>query len=535
LLSPDSDEGFNIRKNRERAARLTKMRKEATASIASGASEAGGPPESNYPTSGRSEGNEEPQEEDTGDMGNEEDQDEDQDGEDDVQRQDSDLERRAYSRMIRHGLDPNDDEVQDVLRHGPPRYEEGGGESDTNAMPNEEGADPSSPGDPEHEYNFNEWVRYIGDPMQEGAQTNVDKLTRYRIRGDQEWLPIPDGLRVPRCAPDQEQHADQHTLACRKLGKRASNFPEPKPSKAPAKAVRRDTPPPSQLPKSNPPPAGPVKMAAGGSHKPKSSAGNAKAKPSQLPKSKPSTATPAKIGAGGPDKPKSSAGNAKVNPRGLMRTLMELGMAMEPSADAVVDESETSGSDYSETRKDAQRRRGGEEDEEDEDEEDEDEEDEDDEDESEDEDNREAGGKGSSSNPKGGGEETSDSSEDDMSAGDEAAEAPARKSNDKGKAKEMTTQRSLEKRKGKQDGSKDVAKGAPGRPGKEQMQAVKELRTAIEEHIKKLSKEFNASRESLLGQLGMGGKEHRKVSLLNLFSQIKSLEEPQEGVHGCWC
>ena len=73
LLPPDSDDGFNIRKRRERDALLAKMRKEAAASIAakaapSVASGADAPPESVYPTSGYSDENEDEgvQEEGTG-------------------------------------------------------------------------------------------------------------------------------------------------------------------------------------------------------------------------------------------------------------------------------------------------------------------------------------------------------------------------------------------------------------------------------------------------------------------------------------
>ena len=51
--------------------------------------------------------------------------------------------------MICHRLDPNDAEVQEVLRHGPLRYEEVGDESDqdTNAAVTDEGGEPSSADD----------------------------------------------------------------------------------------------------------------------------------------------------------------------------------------------------------------------------------------------------------------------------------------------------------------------------------------------------------------------------------------------------
>ena len=162
--------------------------------------------------------------------------------------------------------------------------------------------------------------------MQEGAQSNVQKLTRYRIRSDKAWLPIPDGLRVPCYSSNQEQQVEQHFLACRKLGTTPINFRESQPPKATAKVIQKLAPPPSQPPK---------------------------------PKSKPSAPGPVKTSAGGTDKLTSGAGNSKVNPRGLRQTLIALGMAVEPSADMEVDESDPSGSDYSETRKDAQRRMGG--------------------------------------------------------------------------------------------------------------------------------------------------------------------------------
>ena len=505
LLPPDSDDGFNIRKNRERAALLAKMRKEAAASAASDAEV---PPESNYPTSGRSEGDEEePQEEEQGEaegVDDEEYEGEDEDGEDVTLRQDSDFERRTFSRMIRHGIDPNDGEAQDVLRHGPPRHEkvEVESEEESSTAAQESAELPGADG-PVHEYNFNEWVRYVGDPMEEGAQTDVDKLTRYRIRGDRDWLPIPDGLRCPRYASNQEQQVDQHVLACSKLGRRASNFPEPQLSKPPSKTMRSSAPLPSQPLKSNQ-----------------------------------RAALPAKAGARVTDQGTGSAGNAKVNPRGLRQMLIELGMAKEPSADMEVDESDPSGSDYSETRKDAQRRKGEEEEEEEE------------EDESEDEGRSGAGDKGPTRSRRKERDEPEDSSEEGGGSGGEQvevdeggsseesqnesedAQAPPRKLKDKGRAEESTA-RGVEAGKAKQVGRKGGAKGAPGRPGREQLQAIKDLRILIEGELEKLSNEFQASRESLLGQLGMGGKEHRKMSLFNLFSQIKSLDEPQEGVHGC--
>ena len=340
--------------------------------------------------------------------------------------------------------------------------------------------------------------------MQEGVQTNFDKLTRYRIRGDQEWLSIPEGLRTPRYAPGQDQHADQHILACSKLGMHSSNFPEPQPSKASVKEVQSHGPPPTQLPKPKPPAAAPAKISTGSSDKPKSRTGGAKAAHSPQPKPKASSApVPVKTSA---DKPMSSAGGAKVNPRGLRQMLIGLGMAMEPSKDTVVDKSNASGSDYSETLKDTQWRNGGDEDD----------------DELEDEENHETGGKCSIINRKGGTEEASDCSEDDASSGGGAAEVPARKLIDKREAKESAAQRSAEKRKGEQNRSIDTVKGAPGRPGKAQIEAVKALRTVIEEEILKLSKKFSANREALLGQLGMGGKERRKVTLLNLFAQMSS-------------
>ena len=63
--------------------------------------------------------------------------------------------------------------------------------------------------------------------MKEGEQTNIDKLTRYCIQGNQEWLPIPGGLCTPRYSSYQEEEVRQHLLACNKLGSQASNFKDP--------------------------------------------------------------------------------------------------------------------------------------------------------------------------------------------------------------------------------------------------------------------------------------------------------------------
>jgi len=239
------------------------MRKEATVSIASGVSKANPPPESNHPNSGRSEDSEQELRGEGqgkgGDGDDEEDWDEDQDEEGGLLLQGSDLWHWTFSRTIRQ-LGPRNGDAQGVLRHGRPCYEEGGGDSElnTNATLANEGAELPGPDDPVYEYSYNEWFHYIGDPMEEGEQSNIDKLTRYRIRGDQEWLPIPEGFRAPRYSSYQEQEVEQHLLACSKLGARASNFEDPRiptaapsspavrPENASAKVARTVTLPPSQ-------------------------------------------------------------------------------------------------------------------------------------------------------------------------------------------------------------------------------------------------------------------------------------------------
>ena len=633
-LSSDSDDGFNICKNRERVARLANIRKGTPASAASGASEADVPPESNCPTSRRSEGDEEEEgrgeeegkgdeegqdeEEDEGDEegqdeedegqdeedeGDEEGQDEEEDkgdeeGQDEEEDKDDEEAQDKEDGVIRYGLDPNGSDVQDVLRHGPLCYEEGddGSEADASTTPANEGAELPRPDNPVHKYNYNEWFRYIGDPMEEGEQTNVDKLTRYRIRGDREWLPIPEGLRTPCYLSYQEEEVRQHLLACNKLGSQASNFKDPRipddrpptarpsnpvaqPSNASAKAARSTTPPPSQ-----------PRRPASASQRPTPAVSNAPAStsartlvPTQASdtaatrftnmekderilrkllhhydaeteqvrdeflrlngaeKQRPSRSSPIANQASSHGA-KNAAPSTKVDRRRLRQTLIELGMANVPDTNMEVNESEPSRSDYSETEKDARRRRGaGSESEESE--------------ESEDEKDDKAGGECLRRGSKRGGEDSSESSEDvaepggnrdevdertnrgegDGESGEEgeAAEAAAAKSKGKGKAKEAAMQGPIEKGKGRQNGSKSGAKGTLGQPGKEQIQAVKELQRLIKERIADLSNEFNASQESLYSQLGMGRKFHQKTSLFNLFSQVKSLEQPLEGVHGC--
>jgi hypothetical protein len=73
---------------------------------------------------------------------------------------------------------------------------------------------------------------------------------------------------------------------------------------------------------------------------------------------------------------------------------------------------------------------------------------------------------------------------------------------------------------------------APGRPSNAQWERVKALRADITEGIASLAEEFQTKPEAVLRQLGLGTVETRKVSLVNLYSQIYSLNGGGEGL-GC--
>jgi len=119
---------------------------------------------------------------------------------------------------------------------------------------------------------------------------------------------------------------------------------------------------------------------------------------------------------------------------------------------------------------------------------------------------------------------------------------PSNKSKGKEKAGKSKGKEKAEKEKGKEKARKEKGKekagmkeeGSGGRPSAEQLESVKELHEAIDERIGEISAEFESSMDSVLRQLGLGvWKEVRKMSLWNMFSQIKSLEGEHDDVQGC--
>jgi hypothetical protein len=418
---------------------------------------------------------------------------------------DSDVQRRALNRVVQLGLDANDPFVQTVLQQGPPRRgghgrELSDSEEDPGSNSSESGADTSNaidnadndnsenPGVPApdvdghfYEYNYNTWSRYFGDGPRPGAPSAVERLSWYRMDDDCPWLEIPNGMRIPRVNSYQDQEAAQHELACSRMGIAARRelpvFKEPKPKNA-----------------------------------------------------------------------------AKISPQTLRQKLAELGAAMELDPTKVVaTESEGSGSDYSETERNVLRRKGiGSADE--------------DGDEDEDEDEGEEGGEKSAAQARGGGggsrkdsDDASDSDGGDEGAGSKKQGKPkgkraAKGDNSKGKEKAGTKEgesnnnskgkeiaginegKSNNKGKGKEKAgmNEGIPEASGGRPSAEQLESVKELREAIDERVAEISAEFGSSRESILRQLGLGvWKDVRKMSLWNMFTQIKSLEGAHDDVNGC--
>jgi len=78
-----------------------------------------------------------------------------------------------------------------------------------------------------------------------------------------------------------------------------------------------------------------------------------------------------------------------------------------------------------------------------------------------------------------------------------------------------------------------AAAAALGRPSSAQMEKVKALRVEIQECVASLAEEFHARPEAIFQQMALGGvPDMRKVSLVNLYSQIFSLDGGGEGL-GC--
>ena len=185
-------------------------------------------------------------------------------------RPDSDFERRVLNRAVQLGLDPNDRAVRELLRHGRPGFAVGfdqdgsegcpeeraslapvaasdqpgleqqledlegsedgdqGGEEDQgdeedqddkedqgDEEDEEDGGGPATP----YELNYNNWSRYTTHGFRTGKQTAVDCLTRYRATGDKMWLPLPHNWLAPRIGdPQQEGKAKLHKKLCFKVG-----------------------------------------------------------------------------------------------------------------------------------------------------------------------------------------------------------------------------------------------------------------------------------------------------------------------------
>ena len=240
----------------------------------------------------------------------------------------------------------------------------------------------------------------------------------------------------------------------------------------------------------------------------------------------------------------------KINPPTLCQKLADLGAAMELDPTKVVDtESERSGTNYSETERGVLRREGiGAADEDDEDDEDEDEESADKtiapatrrgkaRDGGDDASDLGAGEEGAASKKKGK-SKGKIAAKGDHSKGKEKAGTNERRSNNNSKEKKISESnegKSNNKAKGKEKAGVNEGKSeAGGRPSAEQLECVKELREAIDERVEEIAAKFTSSRESILRQLGLGvWKDVRKMSLWNMFTQLKSVEGARDDVKGC--
>jgi len=174
----------------------------------------------------------------------------------------------------------------------------------------------------------------------------------------------------------------------------------------------------------------------------------------------------------------------------IQKALFKLGMAQQWRHDEQTPtESDLSGSDYSETEKDARKRRGGGDD----------------------------------------AEETNDSGDEEDRMDSPCKRNPkgmtvdALQLKDKGKGRALVQDSALvpvviDK------GNSLPTVSTPSRPSAEQQEKVKALRVEIEARVASLAEVFHAKPEAILKQLCLGGvADMRKASLVNIFSQFFSL------------
>jgi hypothetical protein len=461
--SPDSDEGFNVGKNRRRSAIRNERRADRLAALDSR------PPVAEAPMTS-------PNHLAQADSSQQEDIDSAPSGEE-IEGQDSDWDRRILNRVVQLGLDPNDGVIRELLRdgrrtNGGIENEDGGdelsserGREESSPPPeSEQEDDPDGSPPPQFEFNFNKWTRYSAHSLDTGTQTAVDRLTRYRAIGATTWLLIPPGQRAPRLDdPFQEEEAALHEKDCLEAGihpdhhfgavlpsRRAVEEAARKEEVGRKEQSRRDEPPKKEHPRIEAARKEEVAKKSGG-----------------------------------------------LSRQQIQHNLYKLGMAQKQTRDQQTPtESDLSGSDYSETERDARRKKGHEEEEEEEE-------------------TSSGGGEESPCGPKSKGKAVDSLPLKAKGKGRAARSkgkdnAPAHATKDKGKAPVTST-----------------------RPSTEQREKVKALRLEIEERVASLAVELDAKPEVVLKQLRLGGiTDMRKASLVNLYSQVFSLNGGGEGL-GC--
>ena len=546
--SPDSDDGFNIGKNRRRlptrnARRASRLSLTLNPQVPAEASNSVlQPPVEGIPAPGpnlaedvrMSTANSLEAEE--GEEGNLE------DGEG---RPDSDFERRVLNRVIQLGLDPNDGAVRELLRHGHPGFtigsdedgREGHAEERADSAPGEaddqpeleqqpEGLEDEDQGDekdeeeegppPPYELNYNNWTRYGTHGFKIGEQTAVDRLTRYRATGDAMWLPLPPTWVAPRFVDlQQEAEAKLHEKLCFEAGlppdqhfgavldsdKAAQEAVMNKEAKRrevealKAEATRKER----------------ARAREEETLKEQARRGDEAAKQEQAKKDEAGKKERAKQDEGamreqvGRLEEAAKKGNL-LSQKQIQSNLYKLGMAVERTHDQrTPTESDLSGSNYSEAEREARKR-------------------------------REFVGGAVESSSDGGEDEESPLKDKGGGRGNATSlRGKAAASNNKGKGRAALPD--------VKDGAKapvitsdsnakgKVGTAVPGRPSSAQVEKVKALRVEIQERVASLAEEFHARPEAIFRQLGLGGvADMRRVSLVNLYSQTFSLSGGGEGL-----
>lgn len=134
---------------------------------------------------------------------------------------DDGIRSRMAERLALSGHDINDPALLPFLQRRAPSGDSGldGAldrmfENQTDNMEEDSPAEYYDEEFPEYTYNFNHQSRYYSGGPTPGRSTAVDRLTLHRKTGDDVWMTVPKGMKVPRLDGNHESDATAHEKAC---------------------------------------------------------------------------------------------------------------------------------------------------------------------------------------------------------------------------------------------------------------------------------------------------------------------------------